>query len=51
MLQTAFLQNSVNGYRLAALDAHDWDKLGVTKSGHRLNIQKSIKRFMVKQNV
>jgi len=47
--KAAFLQNSINGYRLAALEHHDWDKLGVTKSGHRLNIQKSIKRYMPKQ--
>lgn len=47
--KAAFLQNSINGYRLAALENHDWDKLGVTKSGHRLNIQKSIKRYMPKQ--
>jgi len=47
--KAAFLQNSINGYRLAALEVHDWDKLGVSKSGHRLNIQKSIKRYMPKQ--
>ena len=47
--QAAFLQNNVNGCRLAALGSHDWDKLGVQRQGHRLNIEKSIRRYMPKQ--
>ena len=48
LFQAAFLQNNVNGYRLAALGSHDWDKLGVQRQGHRLNIEKSIRRYMPK---
>lgn len=47
--KAAFIQNSVNGYRLAALGEYDWDKLGIQRQGHRLNIQKSIRRYMPKQ--
>lgn len=47
--KAAFLQNSVNGYRLAALGGDDWTQLGVMRQGHRMNIQKSIRRYMPKQ--
>jgi len=47
--KAAFLQNSINGYRLAALNLEDWNRLGVNKASHRLNIQKSIKRYMPRQ--
>lgn len=44
--KTTFLHNQINGRRLAELSVDDFDRLGVVKVGHRLNIQKSIKRYM-----
>merc|ERR1719333_845537 len=47
--KASFLQNSITGYRLATLSPSDWDRLGVGKNSHRLNLQKSIKRYLPKQ--
>jgi len=45
----AFLDSGVTGARLTTLDNRDWERLGVTKITHRLNILKSIKRYMPKK--
>ncbi|XP_023341633.1 SH3 and multiple ankyrin repeat domains protein 3 [Eurytemora carolleeae] len=47
--KAAFRDSGVNGARLATLDNRDWERLGVVKIVHRLNILKSIKRYMPKK--
>ena len=48
LLQASFVQASINGYRLSALNTEAFDKLGVNQTSHRLKIQKSMKRFMMR---
>ena len=42
----AFIQNQVNGLKLASLTKLDWENLGVLRVGHMMNIEKSLKRHL-----
>jgi hypothetical protein len=44
-----FKAGGITGSRLTTLDNRDWERLGVTKITHRLNIIKSMKKYMSKK--
>ena len=46
---TGFKSGGITGSRLTTLDNRDWERLGVTKITHRLNIIKSMKKYMSKK--
>ena len=42
----AFLQNDVDGFKLASITKSELESLGVIRVGHMLNIEKSLKRYL-----
>ncbi|KAL8583266.1 hypothetical protein ACOMHN_043101 [Nucella lapillus] len=46
----SFARNAINGQRLQALERNDYIELGVTQVGHRMDLQRSIKRLMLWNN-
>ncbi|KAK7494609.1 hypothetical protein BaRGS_00014262 [Batillaria attramentaria] len=44
----SFARNNVDGQRLQALERNDYIELGVTQVGHRMDLQRSIKRLMLR---
>ena len=42
----AFLQNEVDGFKLASITKSELESLGVIRVGHMLNIEKSLKRYL-----
>ena len=46
----SFARNGVDGQRLQALERNDYIELGVTQVGHRMDLQRSIKRLMLRYN-
>ena len=42
----AFLQNEVDGFKLASITKSELEVLGVIRVGHMLNIEKSLKRYL-----
>ena len=42
----AFLQNEIDGFKLASITKSELELLGVIRVGHMLNIEKSLKRYL-----
>ena len=42
----AFLQNEIDGFKLASITKSELEILGVIRVGHMLNIEKSLKRYL-----
>ena len=47
--KAAFLASGIDGPRLAGLARGDYIDLGVTQVGHRMDLQRSIKRMTLNQ--
>ena len=46
----SFARNAVDGQRLQSLERNDYIELGVTPVGHRMDLQRSIKRLMLRHS-
>ena len=46
----SFARNAVDGQRLQALERNDYIELGVTQVGHRMDLQRSIKRLLLRSH-
>jgi SH3/ankyrin repeat-containing protein len=46
----SFARNAVDGSKLTALERNDYIELGVTQVGHRMDMQRSIKRLMLRNS-
>lgn len=46
----SFARSAVNGKRVQHLERNDYIELGVTQVGHRMDLQRSIKRFILRHN-
>lgn len=42
----SFLHNEIEGSHLPALTKEDYVELGVTRVGHRMNIERALKHFI-----
>ena len=42
----AFVQNEIDGFKLASITKSELESLGVIRVGHMLNIEKSLKRYL-----